>query len=688
MRDVRRRLLADRPAPGDAKSLQSVYDQLCFMLVNPEFLRAVNDVLDHGLYAGLDVIQARLTSDLRPPTGADREELVALIVDTLQRYVGRAQRDDKSAIDVATAFHGDRVLARADDRFDELETQIQGRADDLRDDLDRLTGRLAGPRLLDLGDLPTWTQKAMRELSRTDPDGYEWLLAQTGEPQDSARVERLVDDWPDRLANGSAILLQAVARQAESAALWTRAAEVWKRLGRRYIGEQAADHLVRAAIDLGVGGDQDGRLALLEAARDEDSACVRLQLEELDQRSSPQEQLEALAGLHSDDTSVGALIACQRAMACLLIVDLRAAERHLKEAELLDHDALYVRSTRVNLTIQQARVALRSDRPFEMAKLRAAQSEARSLRDELLGMGRYEESMRLLMLAAEVDGLLHDPRRMRELLREARSDELRAPEAAEVLGDAALRAGDDRLALRFVDDVAPETEGIRRIRLTATTQTAASESRLRAVDELEAMALAGGSEDTLAALARLQACFPPVSAAWSAEVEAVLLNDGYRSVAVGLHAMSLCARGRAIDAEALLAGLLDEVWVAELRVRVAGARGAHGSLRDAAARLMLHAPHASARLLAGRAFTEGGDLPQALQTFLGVANDLSAPPAVRADAFHELLRTSIRADEWDVATRSLESWQQLSAGHLSRPDPRINAWQVRVLHHNRTSRPS
>jgi hypothetical protein len=98
LREVRTRLLDERPAPGDAASMQEIYDQLCARVVDPYFLDAINDVLEHGLYAGLDAIRANLEEHLRVPAGADRDEVISLVVGTLQRHAGRAQRDVKAAV--------------------------------------------------------------------------------------------------------------------------------------------------------------------------------------------------------------------------------------------------------------------------------------------------------------------------------------------------------------------------------------------------------------------------------------------------------------------------------------------------------------------------------------------------------------------------------------------------------------
>jgi hypothetical protein len=679
MREVEQELLRVRPAPGDSESMREIARQLRLQLVDPTFLAVVEDVVEHGHFRGMPTIVAHLTAQLALPDGTDRDRVVELIADTLLRHAGRAQKDDRAAIDVAVGLHTDRAIGAIGQAVTEQLGPVAAH-------LDRLAQKLDGPRLVVLDDHPAWARKTMRALAHEDPDGFEWLIEQLGDPPDRARIQRLIAHWPDHLSDASTHVLFALVRQAEAHGLWSAASRAWERLAERYTGERAADHLARAAVDAGVAADDDRRLVLLERARAAHPESVRVRLEELDQAAEPAQQLRELAGLSTDDAPLGALLECHRAMVHLLAGDLAAAREHLRAATELEPDAVAVRSLAIDIVVQEARLALRSDQAYPLAALQDVQRRALALREELLEYGRDEEAMRLLMLAAEVDGLLFDANAMAGRLRDVSDAELRAREAAEVLGDAALRAGDDRYALELLDRIHPaDTESVRRIRATAVTQTGTSDDRLAAVDELEQLALGGGPERTLAALARLQACSPPIRAAWSDEVAAVLVAEGYENVALGLHVRSLCARGRPIDAEKLLAGRPDEPWVAELRLVVAGVRGAHAPLREAAETFLRHAPHAPGRLLAARGLAESRALPEARDVLIALAHDHSAAPRVRADAFDLLMQVCADLDDWQVAERSLIAWQRFVNHELRAIDPRISQWQPRVA--ARRSRP-
>lgn len=542
-------------------------------------------------------------------------------------------------------------------------------------------GLATTPRLLLIEDVPTWQRKAVRKLAQDEPETWNWICQRVGNPAEPSRVAELVDEWPDRLAEGSPHLLYAVARLAEGSAQWAAASEIWQRLGERYENIKCADHLVRAAIDADVGGDHARRKQLLEKAEKLDPDSTRLRLERLDERAlSPAEQLDVLGGLHSDDPALGSLIAVHRALASMLLPDLEEADRHLVRAKELEPDSLQVRSMSINLRVQHARIALRDDRPFSLVEARTTMQEALDLRETMIRMARWEESGRLLMLAADVPALLRDPCGAQRLLEQAHSEELKAPNGAEVLGDAALRAGADELALLLTDEADP-TDAVRRIR--ATARATLPGQRASALSTLRDMALRDGPERDLAAVARLSACLAPTRAPWDDEVATVLASGRHAGIEQRLRIMALATHGRVAAAWALAEQLPDEMWAAELRLRVAGERGNFQLLKETAQHLLAFGPDASGRLLAGLAFAKAGELERAGEVLASVAHDVNAPPIVRTDAFAGDMRTLADRGEWSQATRTWSEWQQFGRRMLDRPDDRISAWQVRIAHHAR-----
>jgi hypothetical protein len=537
------------------------------------------------------------------------------------------------------------------------------------------------PRMLVLDAIPDWPQKAVRQLASSEPESLEWLAGEIGDlaSPDDDRLVDLVARWPHRLGDGSLALLYTVARFAEGAGRWREAADVWERVARRAEGLSAADPLVRAAIDAGVGGDQERREALLVEAEKIDPDSPRLRLERLDEDQPATELLEALGGIYSDDPPLAALIAVYRARAAMLLPDIEEAERHLAEARAIEANSVQVRTMSVNLRVQRARIAVRDDTPSSLEDTRAAMREALELRDEMIAMRRWEESGRLLMLAADVPAMMRDPQRARQILEQTRPEELSVPTGAEVLGDAALRANADDLALKFTED-ADRSDAIRRIRATAEFNYA--RTRSNALEELRRIALGGGPEAASAALARLIACLPPVRAGWDDDVAQVLSQRHARSES-GLRIMTAVTSEELDQAQVLAAALPNEAWAAELRLEVARAGDDKDEIERAASAFLDFRPDAKGRLMAGTALARADQLARAGEVLAGVAHDLNAPPRIRSDAFAVLIRTLADRDAWPQATREWKAWQALSSSQLERPDDRISAWQVRVLNRAR-----
>ena len=80
----------------------------------------------------------------------------------------------------------------------------------------------------------------------------------------------------------------------------------------------------------------------------------------------------------------------------MLIPDLELAETHLEQASQLDTESIAVTLMRINLRIQRARIALHEDRDFPLGETVDAKEDALALREELMSMGRWEESARVL----------------------------------------------------------------------------------------------------------------------------------------------------------------------------------------------------------------------------------------------------------------------------------------------------
>jgi hypothetical protein len=543
------------------------------------------------------------------------------------------------------------------------------------------SGRAAAFRLLVLEDVPAWERKAVARLARSDPSALQWLQSEVGEPADPDMVAALIRRWPKQLAQGSFDLVHTVVRQAERGARWSEAADVWERLAHRAEGALRADHLVCAAVDAKVGGEPERYATLLDEAETIDPTAPRLQLVrldevELDRRAS--EQLQALEELDTEDPALASMISVQRARAAMLIPDLELAETHLQRASDLDAESIVVASMRINLHIQRARIALHEDRDFSLAETMKAKEDALALRHDLMSMGRWEESARVLMLAGDVPALLRDFPGAREIIMQATPEELAAGDGAIVLGEAALRVAATDLALTLTAN-AERNDAIRRIRAAATIDLLNAPDAT-SLQELRTIALGGGRESENAAIARLVACLPPVAAPWDEDVAQVVKGVGAERFVPSLRIYNLAATGHPDQAQTLAAELPDTMWAAELQLRVIGPSGAPAALVAAAEKFLRFGPDASGRLLAATALDKADQAERAGELLVTIAHETNASPITRSNAFATLLQSLCKRELWGLARTEFTAWKQL-ARDLPRPDQRISEWEVRIARH-------
>jgi tetratricopeptide (TPR) repeat protein len=539
-------------------------------------------------------------------------------------------------------------------------------------------GRTVVRQPLLLEDIPAWQRKATAALAKTDPEALEWLHEKIGSPAEAGKVERLITRWPKQLLDGPHELAILLVREAEALAIWARAAQAGERIAAGATGAQRADLLVRAAVDAGVGGDREHRERLLTEAEELDPECVRARLERFDDSLEGPEQLAYLADLDSEDEALASMIESQRALAFLRMSDLEGAAESIRKAQRLEPDSFAVRIARINLDLQRARVALTMDRPFVIAHLLDAHDQALELREDLVSMSRWVESVRILMMASDARSLLRDLDGAAALLEKARPEEVAADEGAAVLGDAALRAGAPELALRFVEGIDPADDGLRRIAASARGDLG-GHGRAQALTELEEMALKGGSEAQAAAVSRLILTMPPAWAKWNDEVALVLDGTEFERHATAMRILRM-APSEPDDALQLATDLPRESWAAEVRLRVAGIAGDTEKTAASAKEFLAFSPDGAGRLLAAQGLAQSGETERAGEVAATVARDPNSPARVRSDGFHIAMKTLADRDEWKVAEQTWEEWRDFALAELKASEGRVSAWQVRVIH--------
>jgi hypothetical protein len=360
---------------------------------------------------------------------------------------------------------------------------------------------------------PSLIRQAIKDLG-DDPHTYARLDEEIGDPPDRDRVAALVMHPPPWLMREDARPWRLLGMLAEKFGEWEAARRAWIAAADQSEGDTQAGFLVAASIAADVAGDAVASAELLEAAELISPAHPRVLLQRVDQRWLGPERLRALEGLHSDEPEVAVLLAVHRATAYMLLSDMDAADRYVAEARRLVPDSLAVKATAVNAAIHRGRIASNEHRAVDYPALLRAHDDALEIRKELMEARRYEESLRLLMLAVDALTVVREKRRARALVLTASGEELASEDGAEVLGDAALRARGWREALSLTEH-AHKTEGVQRIRASAHVEMGGLHEQNRALLTLDGLITARGREAPQAALFRLAATFGRRRAEWS-----------------------------------------------------------------------------------------------------------------------------------------------------------------------------
>jgi hypothetical protein len=553
---------------------------------------------------------------------------------------------------------------------DEQLGELQASIDDLR------TRSIEQVRLVTLDWAPRRLRGVLEQLEEEQPSQFRQLTDQVGTPPSPGLVAATASTPPGWLASAESRLWVVLARIAESVGEWHAAGTAWQEAANREEDDsEKAGLLAFAAVAAHVRGDDEARGQLLDAARGIDPEHPRLALSEVPDALPPHEELERLHKIHSDDPDVSALISGRKAIACLLIPDLDRARDHLREVEEQAPESSVAEAVAINLIVQEGRLNVLAGRPLDAPGLKSAEQRALTLRDRLLREKRWEESGRLLMMAADANSLLVERTAASDLLREADPAEISARDGRVVLADcAASRALDFRLALEILGS-ANDSPAIRRIRAEALEYVGNAEERAEALATLEELFEADGPEAPEAAFIRLAATLGGRRTDWSDEAAQYLREHGHERAAVTAEAVYQARWHSDYErVEEVLRPHLSETWAKSVRLRLAIQRGRYDPIREAADDLLAVGPSQALRFEAGAGFAKCRDFDRAREILLSVARDPSAPRLVRADAYHLLMHVAGNGqDDWQLASELHREWSDLTPG-----DPRASQFAVRI----------
>lgn len=587
---------------------------------------------------------------------------------------------------VATTEEIEAALGELKDDTEKL-LEGQARIEEQIADTQQLMGTMSAPasqhevvRFVQTDWGPEGARLALRTLGRTDPTTLERLQATVGDPPSRVALQEMLDESPGWFRGARPEALIVVAIFCQQFGLWSKAADVW------YLAASAADAgvpraelLTRTAIAREISGDTGQYLELLERARTEDPDAPRLRLEEATNLRDPDEQLAALEALASDDAELEALIEAQRALALLLKADCEGARRHLELARAQASWMRQLDGIDVNITVQEARIAVSRDRAVNVEALTRASTAAEQLRDELLANKRFEEGGRILMLLCDTRMLLGEIDNARDLVKDAQPEELSAGENAEVLAEVALRISQYRLALQCLEGYG-DTPGSIRQRACALMHTGSSQAVIESLRTLHDLALADTLESEMAGANLILGFAEEPRLEWDEEVAQKLIELGHERMVIGARARQLAAKKYYEDAEKLLEPYKSEIWALEAILFTEVTRRRPKAQIDAANALLAAGPDPSMALICAKVVATGADKQRAVQVAVNIARSPGASVKDRSDSYHLVLALLANdLGDWTRIPSLWDEWQELAPD-----DPRLPAWYARILGHSTT----
>jgi tetratricopeptide (TPR) repeat protein len=479
------------------------------------------------------------------------------------------------------------------------------------------------------------------------------------------------------MANGSGWLWVAVARFAEQQGDWTPARAAWEQAAGRDGADRVAS-LVAASVAANLAEDEPASERLLASARELNPNHPRVLLQDVDVEADIDTVLGQLKPLFDETGDVAAIAHAQAALSLLMRGELGDAETHLAAGRAFNHELMPLRIVAQNLIVQRGRLALSAGEHVDARALAAAKDECLGLREELIAMRRWGESVRVLMLAADATALQWELQEAGRLLLSATDEERDAKGGRIVLADAALRAQQSAAALELLEGV-PRRD-VEVLRATAEFHLGDEAAKRRAMEALDRV-ISSNSDDALrAAMVRATRSAELPNAGWSDDAERVLTEGGMAEAALASKTMWLHARSDGAGARQLLQPHRQNVRIVELLMGLAVLDNDKEEAARVAVDLLALGPDNLARLRCARALYDVGDVTRAKAEAVVVADDPTAAPYEQGGALY--LLAGIAADDerdFTAAMTFFERWAEVE------PDNERHVWG-RVLALTRLAR--
>jgi hypothetical protein len=512
---------------------------------------------------------------------------------------------------------------------------------------------------------PEWTRKALDALAAAVPVEFAALK----DALDERSIEDLVSVAPDWMDRGSWQLWVAAARFAEEHGNWTLAADAWERAAGRPDADRGRC-LTGAAAAADLGGADARAADLTAAAAQADPDHPRVKLHIAGGIHDPSEKLAVVSQLFSEDGDVGAIARCHAVVCCLLLDRADEAQAHLEAAERAAPDLKQLRICRINLAVHRGRTAMASNGRVDAVRLQAAKEDALALRDELHRQRRFEESCRLLMLAADATAVQGELEDAATLLRTARQEEQSSRDQRIVLADAALRAQAHPEALALLDGL--DGRDVSAMRAQALLRTGDPPAQHAAWDELSGLLDDQDSEAHVrdrCAQILLMASWQIDGVEFPERASAAVAHAGDTHSATVARAFYEHRRGDAETARTLLRAHEPHSWAFEAELQLALWDDDVDETLRLADRVLAVTADPHMRLLCAVRLADAGQRDRCREIAAAIAQDETLPTRDRAEAFAALVDVVVeREGDHREGLDWLERWADAI------PDDRRHVW--------------
>lgn len=550
---------------------------------------------------------------------------------------------------------------RADKRVDELFDRLVMRSSPDANDAD------AGERTARArASLPAASGDHLARLRESDgqaADDLERRLAQDGAAGVADAITQRAFD------RGPADLLVAAARVVANDGFFSQAEQAYLRAADLTESEKdKARQYVRAAQMASIQGADDRHQRHLHVARELDAAHPALLIVEARASSDSQFMLDHVANVVPENRSETALLHQTRAQAWLALGDEAAAQEEFDKARAADPENEAVREFSAILPWFRAQRQMEKGQSVTNAdSLTEAAHAFEQLANDVMNQGRVDEAALIFARAAQCRLFADQHEEAVRTLKEIPDPRRLSIDAATGAAEIALLAAEPDLARRFIPAGATD-ERSRLILADALTQSDDPDDRTQGTAELQKLMTSGETDvASSASFALLVAATIHTEIPWNDEA-ARRVASIKPDAPVLLKAEYEALHDNFDEAQQILLPHSDRPTALRRLRDYAAMAGQWGLARDRSQALLRQNDDPRDRLAVGEALRQLGEPDNARVAFAAVANDLTAPPALRDAAYGSMIDLASVNRDYEAILQLAREWR------TAIPDSRGAAW--------------